>query len=111
VYKVVDANSGEYKVKYSGNFLTAYASDPSIAYSVDDTVYVTVPEGDFSNRKIITSKTSDSSLSYAEMMTLANSINEVSPTFDTIYDYDKTAEAGVVAGADLDSELGHYTIY
>jgi hypothetical protein len=39
------------------------------------------------------------------MLSLSNSIIEKSPTFDTMYDYDKDVERGVVAGAPADSDL------
>ena len=45
------------------------------------------------------------------MLSLSNSIIEKSPTFDTMYDYDKDAERGVVAGAPADSDLSQQIIY
>jgi len=40
-------------------------------------------------------------------MSLSNSIVEKSPTFDTMYGYDRSAERGVVAGAPADSDLSY----
>jgi hypothetical protein len=65
IYSVVDADTGEYKVKYEGNIFSAFASDTSKTYKVDAGVYVSVPEGNFSNKKIIISTTSKSSLTSA----------------------------------------------
>nr|DAG20642.1 MAG TPA: hypothetical protein [Caudoviricetes sp.] len=45
-----------------------------------------MPEGNFSNKKLITSLVTSKSLSDAELSDLANSIFEVSPTFDVLYD-------------------------
>nr|DAL81331.1 MAG TPA: hypothetical protein [Bacteriophage sp.] len=41
------------------------------------------------------------------MMSLSNSIVEKSPMFDTMYNYDRFAERGVVAGAPSDSNLSY----
>jgi membrane protein implicated in regulation of membrane protease activity len=55
ITKVEDLDSGEYKVRYSGNIFSVYASDVTTQYAVGDVVYVTVPERNFSNKKVITS--------------------------------------------------------
>lgn len=98
IWSIVNLDTGEYKVKYSGNIFSAFANDLKEQYKVKDTVYVTIPEGDLSNRKVIMGKTNGSSLSYGEMVDLTNSIVEKSPSFDTFYGY-KTEEYGVIAGA------------
>lgn len=88
IYSIADINTGEYKVRYNGNIFAAYSNDTSKTYRAEDEVYVQVPEGDFSNRKIILSLVSATSLTEAELTGLANSINEVSPNMigeDGIY--------------------------
>lgn len=52
----VNALTGEYKVNYNNGFITAYAEGAS--YSPNQTVYVLVPEGDFTKRKIIVGRAS-----------------------------------------------------
>lgn len=47
-----NALTGEYKVSYNGGEMLAYANDGA-SYSENSTVYVLVPEGDFTKRKII----------------------------------------------------------
>lgn len=84
IAKVVDVDTGEYKVKYKGNTFSAFAKDKEI-YSEDNMVYVTVPEGDFSNKKIISGLISDKSLSERQMTALQNSIIEASPQFNILY--------------------------
>lgn len=54
-----DSSTGEYRVKYNGNEMTAYSSD--ITLEVGDTVYMKVPEGDFSNKKTLEGKTTGGS--------------------------------------------------
>lgn len=103
IYSVVDLNTGEYKVRYNGNIFSAYSEDTSKTYEEEDQVYVKVPEGDFSNRKIITSLVTADSVSATALTALANSIVDISPTFDVIYAnedwaYDASASYGVIAG-------------
>lgn len=111
IYNIVNLDTGEYKVKYSGNIVSAFSDDVEKQYKVGDNVYVTIPQDDLSARKRIVCKTSEQSLSYGEMMSLSNSIVEKSPTFDTMYGYDRSAERGVVAGAPADSDLSYEIIY
>lgn len=113
IYKVVNLDSGEYKVKYEGNIFSAFSDDLQKTFRVDDSVFVTIPEGDFSNRKVITSVVSARSLSYSQMTQLQNSIFPVSPTFDQLYKstkgvlYDATRTWGVIAGKPL-GQIGQY---
>lgn len=111
INSIVNLDTGEYKVKYSGNIVSAFSDDVKKQYKVGDTVYVTIPQDDLSARKRIVCKTSEQSLSYGEMLSLSNSIIEKSPTFDTMYEYNKSAERGVVAGAPADSNLSQQIIY
>lgn len=111
ITSIVNLDSGEYKIKYTGNIVSAFSSDLEKQYKVGDSVYVTIPEGELSNKKIILCRTDEQSLSYGEMLSLSNSIIEASPTFDTMYQYDKDSERGVVAGAPITSDLGYNIIY
>lgn len=56
---IVDAQKGEYIVKNENGRFTAYASSPSTQYYQGASVYVTIPRGDYSARKIIVAKYSD----------------------------------------------------
>ena len=47
-----NALTGEYRVSYNGGEMLAYANDGA-SYSENTMVYVLVPEGDFTKRKII----------------------------------------------------------
>ena len=98
IWSIVNLDTGEYKVRYNGNIFSAFANDLKEQYKVKDNVYIMIPEGDLSNRKVIINRITDSSLSYGEIVSLTNSIIEKSPTFDAFYKY-KTGEYGVVAGA------------
>lgn len=110
VYSIVDVDTGEYKVRYNGNIFSAFSEDTSKSYSIKDVVYVKVPEGNFSNKKLITSLVTAKSLSNAQLSDLTNSVFEVSPTFDALYDgaYDASQSYGVIAGTPA-GEIGSST--
>lgn len=110
VYSVVDIDTGEYKVRYNGNIFSAFSNDTSKTYKVNDAVYVSVPEGNFSNKKLITSLITANSLSSSQLSNLSNSMMEASPTFDVLYDglYNAGESYGVIAGTPV-GESGSYT--
>lgn len=110
VYSVVDIDTGEYKVRYNGNIFSAFSNDTSKTYKVNDAVYVSVPEGNFSNKKLITSLVTADSLSSSQLSDLSNSVMEVSPTFDVLYNglYNAEESYGVIAGTPV-GESGSYT--
>lgn len=112
IFSVMNLDTGEYRVRYDGNIFLAYSSDLEKTYKEEDEVYVTVPEGDFSNRKLIISL-ADGSLTYNQLTSLQNTVFEASPPFDVLYNniYDPAQEYGVVAGVDPEAELGHLYIY
>lgn len=60
VVSVNNASTQEYKVSYNGGTITAYAQE-NASYAKDASVYVLVPEGDFSKRKTIVGLATDSS--------------------------------------------------
>ena len=110
IYSVVDIDTGEYKVRYNGNIFSAFSNDTFKTYKVNDAVYVSVPEGNFSNKKLITSLVTADSLSSSQLSDLSNSVMEVSPTFDVLYDglYNAEESYGVIAGTPV-GESGSYT--
>lgn len=112
IYRIENIDEGEYKVRYNGNIFSAY-SDPNTTYKVDDSVYVTVPEGNFSNRKIITALASSQSLNTNQQSALQNSIFDVSPELSDLYGgiYDTTAAIGVVASLPVPEPMSQEFIY
>lgn len=90
---IVDVKTGEYKVLYEGNLLSAFAKDDKTAYDINDTVYVKVPEGDFDNKLIIDYKLRGSDLSALEVDELRNSMFEVSDDLLKVTD-----EFGIASG-------------
>ena len=57
IKKCENALTGQYTVNYNGGFLTAYAQE-NISYEENISVFVLVPEGDFTKRKLIIGKAS-----------------------------------------------------
>lgn len=88
VISVEDASKGEYKIKYNDGIFLAYAAKDSEKYKVNDVVYVTVPEGDFNNKKFISHLVTSDSLTTGQYSELANSVFEKSPNFSDLgYSY------------------------
>jgi hypothetical protein len=56
IVKVQDSSKGLYTVQYTENKFTAIASN-GLVYEIGDSVYVLIPEGDFSKNKIILGNT------------------------------------------------------
>ena len=107
IEKIVNLDTGEYKIKYTGSSnISAFANDLKTKYKVGDIVYVTVPEGDFSNKKLITGMATSSALTYGQMLELENSIEEVSQNL-----VNKSISGGVVAGAPTSNTLGSKVLY
>lgn len=100
VWSIVNLDIGEYKVRYNGNIFSAYSSDVTKTYKIDEQVYVKIPESNFGNKKVITGTVSNQSLSNIQINELQNSIFDISPDFNDIYGnlYDKTIPHGVIAG-------------
>lgn len=53
IKEIIDAGIGTYLVQYLDNSFTVYSSNANIQYSVGTNVYVLIPDGDFSQEKII----------------------------------------------------------
>lgn len=56
ISKIEDIEEGRYRIEYeTGNFVV-YSEDPAITYNLGESVYVKIPEGDYSNKKFIEGK-------------------------------------------------------
>lgn len=53
ISEVINSATGEYRAKYEAGIFKVYAEDPSITYEKDQSVYIKIPEGDYSNKKFI----------------------------------------------------------
>lgn len=81
IIQLVDATTGEYAVKYQGNTLQAFAADLNAKYSKGNSVYVKVPEGDFTNTKIIEGKVNNKDTTEQERNIISNTIIDIEPSW------------------------------
>lgn len=58
IISLVDKKTGRYKVRYQDNVMYAYSKNGEDEYESGDSVYVLIPEGDFSSDKTILGTTS-----------------------------------------------------
>lgn len=73
IASIVNVETGEYKVTYQGNTFSAYAADPTTTYQKGDKVYVLVPRGDYSARKVILGNSAfQNTTSQADLSDLTN---------------------------------------
>lgn len=64
---LVNVAVGEYKITYQGDTFSAFSLEPMTVYKKGDSVYILVPKGDFSSKKIILGKASfNDKVSYAD---------------------------------------------
>ena len=55
----VDKTNGQYRIKYQNGYYTAYGSNQDYIYSDGSTVFVLVPQSDFTNKLFITGSASN----------------------------------------------------
>lgn len=65
ILDIDDPGLNSYKVEYMGNKFKAYATNQTVTYSVDDKVYVLIPNGDFTKIKVILSAIQPSATMYS----------------------------------------------
>lgn len=82
ISKPVNVDTGEYKVQYQGNIFSAFTVDPTVTYNGGERVYVLVPQGDFSTKKIILGRSAyNNTLSNAQRQDLTNFYIEHGPNW------------------------------
>ena len=94
---LVNADTGEYKVKYDGNIFSAFATDLTNTYRRGQSVFVKIPENDFSNKKFIESQVGSQSLSSQKVNEQQNQLLPISPSLEVFYKYDAAKEYGIIA--------------
>lgn len=108
VQEVVNMTTGEYRVEYNGNIVTAFALNADDTYSVNEKVFLKIPENDMNNKKFIEGRASSSSLSDLQQTELSNSISKEGPSWELIYptlDLNNTEQKYCIqAGATQDEE-------
>lgn len=79
IVNLVDGTTGEYLVEYQGNKMSAFVTDLNRTYKKGDIVFVKIPEGDFSNTKLIEGTVSTGSATVEEKNILSNAVIEKKP--------------------------------
>ena len=87
IVSIVDLDTGEYRAKQNGAIITVYSRIPEEQYEIGEKVYITVPEGDFSNLKIIFGRVKRESLAEKMEASSPTRYNEASPYLDTIFNF------------------------
>ena len=108
IQEVVNMTTGEYRVEYNGNVVTAFALNTDDTYSVNEKVFLKIPENDMNNKKFIEGRASSSSLSDLQQTELSNTISKEGPSWELIYptlDLNNTEQKYCIqAGASQDEE-------
>lgn len=82
VTAIANVDTGEYKVAYDGGLFSAYSTDPTIVYKQGDKVYVLVPQGNFSNKKIILGYAAyNNNVDYGQRQDMTNQYIPIGPNW------------------------------
>lgn len=109
IYDNSEAAIGRYRVKYQDSIFYVYSNDVSLKYNVNDTVLVLVPEGDFSQQKIIVGKKGSAANeeTLASTQDILQKIDLIGPDWssDNLAGYhDKISDSiGLIAGGTVES--------
>lgn len=81
---MANVDIGEYRVTYQGNVFSAFSTDPLVVYKKGEQVYVLVPQGDFSGKKIILGRSAyENNMSYADQQAMTNIYIDKGPNWLT----------------------------
>lgn len=82
VTKIVNIDIGEYKVEHQGSVFSAFSNEPEVTYNVGERVYVLVPQGDFSTKKVILGRSAyNNDKSYDDLQHLTNLFIDQGPNW------------------------------
>ena len=77
IVEVVDKGKGKYKVWYQGSTFEATAANTNVTYSINDIVFILVPDGDFDKNKIILAPVVTNTSNYVEDQEITSYINHI----------------------------------
>lgn len=82
IANIYNVDIGEYKVEYQGNIFSAFSTDPTVVYKKGEKVYILVPQGDYSNKKVILGRSAyNNQLTYQDMQDMTNFFIEAGPNW------------------------------
>lgn len=86
INEIKNIENGEYKILYQGNIFSAFSSDPLITYKKGERVYILVPQGDYSAKKIIIGRSSyQNNDTYKSRQAMTNFFVEQGPDWTEWY--------------------------
>lgn len=93
IIDVSQAEKGIYTIKYQNATFTAYNSSPAILYKPEESVYVSVINGDLGNDKYIIGKVSSRNTTneYIETVDMNDYYQTGGPAFETLYSFSSNA--------------------
>lgn len=86
VVKCQDATTGAYNVRYNGGIMRAYVEDSDVSYSPNTLVYVLVPRGDFSERKIIKGRVNTQDIDFVLAASILDGYNRIGSNIVSLVD-------------------------
>lgn len=97
IYSTAQAEKGIYSIKYQNAIFTAYNSNLSVSYNIDDNVYVTVINGDLGNDKYIVGKViaKNKDNQYVETVDVNDYYQLIGPAFETLYQFEEDSINGL----------------
>lgn len=105
INQVRNVEVGEYRVSYKGDTFLAYSMDPMTVYKTGESVFVLVPQGDFSARKVILGKAAlNDKVSFADRQAMQNQWRTRGPNWLSAEWYWRTS-AGARRGDARDAEI------
>lgn len=103
IYECVNSAIGHYKIKYQSIIVDAYSEYPDKIYKAGDNVYIKIPSGDFSAKKMIEGKVNtESSVSEIQLQGLKNYLNPIEPTIVLFKD-----QVGLIAGVSENKTINY----
>lgn len=103
VYECVNSAIGHYKIKYQSIIVDAYSEYSDKIYKPGDNVYIKIPSGDFSAKKMIEGKVdTGSSVSEIQLQGLKNYLNPIEPTIVLFKD-----QVGLIAGVSENKTINY----
>lgn len=98
IVRPVDSSTGEYKVRYLNEEISAYDDSLKMSYKKGQNVYVQVPKNDMSLKKLILGKKSIKSFDLIDATQDNEKVNTVGVPIQDIYEFD----------VDINGEFGTY---